>query len=440
LRRPGPLGWGKALSGLLPGVRLRQVACSMADQALSVGGMLLVNLVLARTQSRQDYGMFALSCSVLTFLLGLHNAAILEPYTVFGSGRLQEHWAEYSRLMFASNRVVGGALMALVLGLYVMFHGMAPRFFPPVIAGLGAAVGLLFSGAMLRRTFYLQRQASLAAAGSLIFFVTVGAGLGLAIRSRVLNGFSAFLILAVGWLAARLGLGHRLPSQKNWKIFHAAEPGYWREHWKYARWVLLTAFVFQLTTQGYYWLVAGLLSVRDVAELKAMSLVVAPADQIFIALNYLVLPVFSAQYAAGRMAELLAGWKWYATGIVAATLAFYLVIRVVGGRLTHLLYGGRYDDAAPLLALLALLPAVMGIGHTMNAALKASESPQLVFWAYVASGLVTFVAGMPLVVRFGLRGAVYGMLGSGASYTAALAVGFAKTFRWGRRQLAAAAG
>jgi len=39
------------------------------------------------------------------------------------------------------------------------------------------------------------------------------------------------------------------------------------------------------------------------------------------------------------------------------------------------------------------------------------------------------MAGIPLVTRFGLRGAVYGMILSGASYTAALSVGFFLTFR-----------
>jgi len=40
-----------------------------------------------------------------------------------------------------------------------------------------------------------------------------------------------------------------------------------------------------------------------------------------------------------------------------------------------------------------------------------------VFYAYVASGLVTFLAGTPLVIRYGVRGAVYGMLLSAAAYT-----------------------
>jgi O-antigen/teichoic acid export membrane protein len=94
---------------------------------------------------------------------------------------------------------------------------------------------------------------------------------------------------------------------------------------------------------------------------------------------------------------------------------------------------------APLLIILVLVPVVMGVGHTMNAALKAAESPKLVFWAYVASGAVTFVAGVPLVARFGLRGAAYGMLLSGTSYTAALAVGFVMTFRRELRQPVAVA-
>ncbi len=438
--------WRKRKTGTAefprPGLnQLHQIGCSMADQALSVGGMFLVNLALARTQSRDEYGMFALSYSVLIFLLGLHNAAILEPFTIYGSGRYSGRLAEYFQLMWRSNLALGLLLTALLLGLFLAFGWMAPHPLPRAMLGLGLGISFLLSGALVRRTFYLQRRASRAAAASLIFFVTVSSGLGLATRAHGLKGFSVFLLLAAGWLAAGLILWGKLPFGATRFTFLEYEPDYWRQHWKYARWVLVTAFVFQMTTQGYYWLVAGLLSVRDVAELKAVTLVVAPADQVFIALNYLVLPRLSAHYAAGRIGLLLSAWRWYALAIGAMTLASCLFLRALGKPLAHWLYGGRYDDAAPLLALLALAPVIMGVGHTMNAALKAAESPHLVFWAYVASAAVTFLAGIPLVSRFGLRGAVYGILLSGASYTAALAVGFVLTFRRERREpMAAAAG
>jgi O-antigen/teichoic acid export membrane protein len=415
--------------GSLSGSRLGKFACSMADQGLSVGGVLLVNVAMARHQSKQEYGMFALCYSGLTFLLGLHNAAILEPFTVYGSGRYRSRLPEYSRLMFSSNAAMGMLVTAAILSLCLALRWIVSPLWLRPAAGLGLAVSFVLTGALLRRTFYVQRRASLAAAASLVFFLAVAGGLWLAVKTHRLDGFSGFLILAGGWLVAGLSVAHKLPWGRSRENFLASEPGYGREHWKYARWVLLTAFVFQLTGQGYYWLVAGFLAVREVAELKAITLVVAPAEQIFIALNYLVLPQLAADYAADKVGELLAAWKLYVIAIAAATFVFFLFIRAFGKPLTHLLYGGRYDDVAALLALLALVPLVMGVGHTMNAALKAAESPHLVFWAYVASGLVTFTVGTPLLIHFGLRGAVYGMLCSGASYTAALAAGFVRTFR-----------
>ncbi len=414
--------------------RFHQVACSIADQAFSVGGVFMVNLALARTRSRAEYGMFVLSYSVLVFLLGLHNAALLEPFTVFGAGRYRHRFTQYFRLIVWSNAALALLLTGLLLGSVFAFRWLAPDRLPRTTLGLALTTGFLLSGALLRRVFYLQRRPGLAAAASLIFFLVVGGALWLTLSLRVLDSFSVFLVLAAGWLAAAVSLAGKLPwgetaPRNPMPGFLAVEPDYWREHWNYARWVLATAFVFQLTTQGYYWLVAGLLSVKDVATLKAIALVVAPADQIFIALNYLVLPLLCAHYAARNIAQLRSAWKWYAVAIAAATLSFFLFICAFGRPLTHLLYGGSYDDAAPLLTLLVLVPVIMGLGHTMNAVLKAAERPRLVFWAYVCSGAVTFTAGIPWVARFGVRGAVYGMLASGASYTAALAVGLFFTFR-----------
>jgi O-antigen/teichoic acid export membrane protein len=414
------LNW-TACSVLAPS-RLHQVACSLADQALSVGGMFMVNVALARGESKEEYGLFALSYSVFTFLAGLHNAAILEPYTVYGSGRYRSHSSAYFRSMAWINLGVGLLLTGTLLLLYVLLERFAPAMASRSLLGLATTVSILLWGVFQRRVFYVQRQAGLAAKTSLVFFIAVVCGLWLATKAHVLNSFWAFLVIAVGWLAASAGFARKLPFGKSSEAFLKMEPGYWSLHWRYMRWVLATAFVFQLMNQGYYWLVAALVSVREVAELKAMVLLIAPADQVFIALNYLVLPLLAAHSAAGKMENMLSTWKRYALGIGALTSAFAVCVGVFGKAVAHLLYGGRYDGAAPLLAMLGLLPLIMGTGHTMNAALKSMEKPKLVFWAYVCSGSVTFLFGIPLIRHSGLRGAVYGMLLSGVAYTATLAL------------------
>jgi O-antigen/teichoic acid export membrane protein len=400
------------------------IGYSFADQALAVGGMFLVNVMLARTRTKEEYGMFALSYSLFTFLTGVHNASILEPYTVYGSGRYRDRFPEYLRLITRANVLLGLLLSGVLLLTCLWLWWMAPHFPSLALLGLGLTVAVLLSGLFLRRAFYVQRQPAFAAKSSLVFFLAVGLGLWLAVRAQVLNTFSTFLILALGWIVAGACFARKLPFGRTQETFLNVEPGYWGIHWKYARWVLITAFVFQLTTQGYYWLVAGFLSVKEVGELRAIYNLIAPVDQVFIALSFLVLPAMASHYAMKRMDHLLSLWKRYVLAVLGVTALFALSLRILGQRVMHLLYAGKFDGLGPPLFVLSLLPVLMGVGNTMNDALKAVEKPKFVFFAYACSGGATLLGGMPLMIHFGLRGAVNGMLLSGVAYTATLVVGF----------------
>jgi len=425
--------WRGFPAAILKKAPLKPIGYSLADQALVVGGTFLVNVILARTQTKEEYGMFALSYSVFTFLSGLHNAAILEPYTVYGSGRHRERFAEYFRLMAKGNAAMGLLLTAALVTCCAVFRSVAPHLASRALAGLGLTVGVLLSGSFLRRVFYMQRRASLAAGMSLAFFVTVVGGVWIASRARVLNGFSVYLILALGWMVGGAIFAGKLPMEKSQQPFLDHVPGYWREHFQYTQWVFASALAIQLSTQSYYWLVAGFLSVEDVANLRAIYLLIAPVDQLYIALNYLVLPALATHYAAKRMGKFLTMTARLGLVTVGVAALFALTVRVAGRPVMHLLYAGRFDSLAPLLYLLALLPMLMGIGNTINDALKAAEKPKLVFYAYLASGAATFVVGVPLVIRYRLLGAVTGVLLSAAAYTCALVVGFLSVFRGEKR-------
>jgi O-antigen/teichoic acid export membrane protein len=438
---PRANGWVRALVAAIPAAsRAKPIAYSIADQVLAVGGTFLVNVVLARTQTKIEYGMFALTYSFFMFLGGLHNAAILEPYTVYGSGRYRARYSAYLRLMARNNVLVGLLLMGGVLGACLLFLWVAPSLVSRALVGLGLTVGILLSGQFLRRAFYLQREARLAAQTSLMFLITVAFGLWLTWEFHRLDSFSVFLVLALGWITAGACFAGKLAWGKAQPTFREVEPSYLREHWNYMKWVLAIAFVYQLTTQGYYWLVAGILSVGDVAGLKAIYILVAPIDQLFAALAYVVLPMMSSHMAAGRPKQMVSLLKRYLLASVCATSMFAILVRAVGSPVMHILYAGKFDDLTHLLFILVLLPVVMGIGHVMNDALKAIERPRLVFFAYVCSGAATFLVGIPLVMRLGLRGAVYGMLFSGATYTGALVLGFAWEVRRNVEQQIAACG
>jgi len=396
----------------------------LLDQAFSIGGVFLANVMLARTQSKEEYGAFALSYSIYTFLSGLNNASILEPYTVYGSGRYRDRFTQYVRLMARSSAVVAAVLTAGLLIACSILSEARPQFSLRALAGLALTVGVLLCATFVRRAFYVQGRPAQAARMSVVFFLCVTCGLLLSTRWHVLDSFTVFLILGAAWVAACAASARGLFAKEQQSAFLQSEPRYWQEHWKYTKWVLGTAMIFQVTTQGYYWLVAGLLSLKDVAQLKAIYILVTPADQFYIALNYLVLPAMAGHFAAGRMGEYFSLWRKVGLATICIALLFAAGVRVAGRQIVHALYAGKFDGVAPLLFLLALLPLLMGIGNTMNDALKAAELPKMVFYAYLASGAATLLAGIPLVSHFGLRGAIYGMLVSGATYSAFLAFAF----------------
>jgi O-antigen/teichoic acid export membrane protein len=326
--------------------------------------------------------------------------------------------------MARSNAILGLALAGSLLLSCLALLWIAPQLVSRALWGLALTVGVLLSGLFLRRVFYLQRQSSLAAGTSLVFFVTIVCGLWLTVRAHVLDAFSVFLVLALGWIMAGFSFGRKLSFGKPQQSFLELEPDYWREHWKYTRWVLATAFVYQLTTQGYYWLVGGFLSVKEVGDLRAMYLLVTPVEQGFVALTFLVLPALASRYAAKRMRDYLSLLRRYGLAILSVTALFALAVRAVGRPLMHALYAGKFDGLAPILFIFALLPVFTGIGCMLSSALNAAEKPKLVFLAYLCSAVSTVLLGIPLVMRFGLRGAVYGMLVSGATYAGALLLGF----------------
>jgi O-antigen/teichoic acid export membrane protein len=417
------------LSVIPPTSKMAMIGYSFADQAFAVGGGFLANVALARSQSKEDYGLFALWYSVFTFLSGLHNAAILQPYTVYASGRYRENFSEYLRLTARSNTVLSAALTGLLLSCCLVFHWVRPQWLSPALLGLAIAVGFLLSGIFLRRAFYVQQRPDLAAKSSFAFFVVLLTGLWLLGRAHELDSFTVFLLMAVGWIVAGVLFARKLQFGKPTQRFGEIVPGHWGEHWNYAKWILATAFVFQLTTQGYYWLLGGLLSAREVGELRAMYILVGPVDQVFIAISYIIVPALAAHYASHRMKSFFSLWRRFTLATIVVTGLFALAVRITGRSVVHFLYGGKYDDLVPYFFALGFLPLIMWIGTTMAQAFYGAEKPKFVFWAYVGSGAATICLGIPLVTHFALWGAVYGMLLSSAAYTMVLATTFFWTFR-----------
>jgi len=391
----------------------------------------LANFLLARSVSRADYGSFALLYSVYVFLSGLHNAVVLEAMLVFGSGRYRDQFPTFFRYISRAHLIFAFAIGILFASAAFLLSALGSPYFRIEEYGLALATFFLLSGNWVRYCAYAQSRPELAIRFTLQFSIVACAGMALLFRAQALTPNRVFLVLAAGWLAT-LPLVPQLTDWKTSKTFDVDRHEYWRGHWKYSRWTLATAFVFQLMNQGYYWCLAAVRSLASVGNLKAAHNLVRPTDLLLAATAMLALSGLSNAIAQGDLSQFRSRVRRLLVVGLSVSVAAAVPLMLFGDQLLHLVYGGRYDGLASVLRVLAVVPCLTALGNALNDALKVALRPDAVFYSYLAAGAVALAIGPWMISRYGELGAAWGLVISAATYTASMAMFYRGVVRAGR--------
>ncbi len=390
------------------------------DQGISVGAGFLLSLAVARTATKESYGLFVLSYSLFTLLTSMHNAIVVEPFTVLGAGKFRPRFSSYLAWTWKKHFWLCVILSSFAFAGWFIGKTFHISLGDSSFLGLALATTPLLTAIWVRRISYVVDRPDQAAVVSLIFaFVAVCAAFPLFVQGKT-SGFVIYMVLLAAWTAGILPIARRPENaavQNPGELFQ--EP-----HLHYAKWVLATALVFQLTSQGYYWLVAGMLSVREVAEFRAAYNLVIPVDLAFGSISLLLLPRMAQLHADGAAVRFNRLLGQYLALRSAGSILFALIVALFGSNLMNWLYGGKFDSSVPLIIVLCFVPLFMGIGNSFNDALKALERPSAVFYAYCTSGLATLTIGLPLIHFLGIRGAAWGMLISASIYSITMCIHF----------------
>lgn len=396
----------------------------MADQVLFAAAGFLTNILLARWFGLEQYGAFALAFSIYLFLSSFHNAMLLEPMSVLGPASYRNSLPEYLGKLITLHFGV-----TIILGLLVGLGGSVFGYFskssslPQALWGVAVGTpGMLFFW-LWRRAAYLDLRPNVALRGAAVnSFLVVALLFGFRAMGW-LNPFSAFVVLAIAGIAASAVLMisvrfHFSFNPRSW--WDASMHKVLAEHWRYGRWVVVTAFVFWLAGDAYYIIVASAGNINDVAVLRAVQNFVKPVQQFIIAITLLLVPWASARFADGQ-------WKLFRRGVnritmvfTAAAVAYLLGLALCGKWLTQVVYGGKYTEFAYLLPLMTLPILFTAAAEGPAIAVRAMQVPSEVFWAYGAGAIPTVLFGVLLVRRWGLIGAALGLALSSLVYCVAL--------------------
>jgi O-antigen/teichoic acid export membrane protein len=399
------------ITGLSKQVRwLGKGSLAVLDQGLISGSNFLIGVLLARWLAPQAYGAYALAFSIFLFLAGFHNALFLEPMSVFGPASYGKCLPAYLGKLLRLHFVLAFFLAGLGVAGIAVLHTFTPdRALTPALWGVCLATPLILFFWLCRRAAYLRLAPGLAAAGASAYcFVLVGLLLLIKSLGR-LSGFTAFLAQALAAAAAAIlllaALRSRLDSPSG-----PSSAAVVRQHWGYGRWVVATAFVYWLSGNAYYFIVAAFVRMEDVAALRALQNFTLPFSQFLAALSLLALPWASARFAEEGRVGFERRIRQITLLFVGAASAYFAVLWLLGGRIMAILYAGRYTSFAHLLPLVAAPVVVLAASQGSTIAVQAMQFPRDVFSAYTLAGVATIAAGVPLTRYWGLPGAALGIL------------------------------
>jgi O-antigen/teichoic acid export membrane protein len=380
---------------------------AVTDQGLFATANFVLNVLLARWLTPQDYGVFTVAFAVFLFFGTFHTALLIEPMLILGPGRYRDRLSEYLDILLYGNCGLAalGSLMLLLAGLGFRFSGS--NAFSSALLGFAPAGPFILFLWLMRHACYVRFEPHLAALGGVLYMALMVASVyALYLRewlSAVLAlGVMGFSSLAAGvWIATRLHI--------NWPPL--VSKGLFREvlkdHWGYGRWAAASHALTWIPGNVYYLLLPAWGGLEASAVFKALMNLIMPILHANTALSALLVPILVRARRDGGFGRLVC------LALVLCTLGSALYLVLLGlfhHQLVIWLYRGQYSEYANLLWLLGFSLLITGAVNVLGAALRALERPDRVFWAYLCTTVVALTLGFGFIAAWGVVGAAVGYL------------------------------
>jgi O-antigen/teichoic acid export membrane protein len=390
---------------------LRKGSFAVADQGLFSGANFAVNILLARWLAPAEYGAYSLAYSAFLLLAAIHSGLLIEPMMIFGAGKYRDRFAPYLRRLIAYHAAV---LVPASAVLWIVAVALGRVYSP---AARQACEGLVYGSAfillfwLLRRVFYVLMRPGWGVLSSAIYFAALVGSAGALWFAHALTPFSAFLGMGLASLVASAILIGRVTEKSEGLGARVSFREIAGDHWKYGRWAVASAAVSWFPGHVYYSVLPVWLGLEGAGALRALTNFVMPVLQAIAALNMLLIPSLVRDRRQGGTPRMNRTMILFFALFCAGCAVYLAALWFFRAQVFQIFYGGQYKQFAgwPLL-LTGLLPIGGCASSVLGNALRALERPDFMFWAYIASALSAGLIGIPCAAKFGVSGALFGIL------------------------------
>lgn len=398
------------------------------DQAIVSGTSFCLSVIIARTSSKDELGLYVLGMSIVLFVIGLQNSLITMPY-IFHSprpdGRIDARYAGSTLIHACCLSIL--VVIVLIGAASITSHRVGISGLGSVIWALSGVITFVLLREYARMVCFAWRQPGVAITMDLLGAGIQISGLLLLSRMRLLSAAAAFWLTGI---AFGLALLWWIASQrKNFEVNWSTVRPDLRLNWSFGKWIVAGGLIYTARSSLYPWFLASLHGTAATATFAACMGVTLFTNPFLLAFSNFLGPKAAHNFANGGIVGLLRV-VYKTTLLVSVFLTVFAVgIFIVGDKLIVLIYGNQYAGSGPIISVLALSLVAGAVTLGFDAALYALNRPNAIFHANVLGLCITLFFGFWMAKYFGPLGAAYGLLAASVVTSISKYVSFSRLLK-----------
>jgi O-antigen/teichoic acid export membrane protein len=381
----------------------------VADQAVASFTNLATLVIIGRSCSKEQLGLYALAFVVFAGAVEVQASLISTPYTVHRPRLSPDEGREFlgATLLFQfAFSLLAMAFIGAVGALLGILEGFGAV--ADVMKVLGLTVAFMLLKEHLRRVCFAGlRMRSAAALDASAGLIQVSALLVLA-GGGMLSADTALGVIAASSGAAALAWLVR--NRDHYQVTVGRAAGRIRAMWKQGRWMTASGLLSIIAAQLYPWLLTAMHGAAATALWAACWSLTSIVNPLVLALTNYLGPAAATTYAVGGARRLRSMLRNVSTLFTLSMGLFCIGAVALGARVVATVYGSGYAHDGLVISLLALNVIPVGLSVISSRGLFAIERADVDFRINLVPAAVGFTAGLFLTYAYGVEGAAAALL------------------------------
>ncbi len=405
------------------GHRWAQVAVTsqaLFDQALVSGTTFVTAVIIGRTCTPSQLGLYYLALSIVVVASGIQDNLIACPYTIYSKRHRGLDLASYLGSSWVHHLLLTAAAVGLMLVAAAALTAAGASELSPALWVLVWVTPFVLLRDGVRRFVLADLQVTTAIAiDATVAVLQLGGLLLLAYYGRLSVGTIFAVIAGAALVASAWYAMQSTPiSLRRSRIWPD-----WSRSWSFAKWSLRSYLVGNTVPYVMPWLVTVIIDTAATGILGACTTLVGVANVFISGMANLLMPQAAEAYVEEGPPGLARVLRRAATLLVVVLGSISLALFFVGEPLAVALYGENFHGCGPILVALAVGATLNGVGMVVGMGLWAIDNPRSNFVADVACAATTLTAAALLIFRAGVLGAaVATLLGIAAGLVVRVAI------------------